>query len=555
MKKWIAGLLTAALLVGIVPAAMAVTTEPKSAVNFKAGYGAVNVTPVVDKTKAGYMEIHIAGNNDTETRIATATDSGNELWMKAIALSDGENIRVVMTTDFIRVPIGWNGFLEDILSDSGDRTQWESKFAYLWTNYSDASGTLTAAVDETLRAKWMDDLLPKYTNKLAPAPDGASLISVSGTHTHSSVDIGDANNSKNVKQEVKWHTSNKNNIVGADGVRDNNSTRETAYFHNYWMPGALEAVSLALQDLSDATIMTKSFAVTDKYGKTNVNRVRHWVVSNGTMNGVNFKTDGVTAKGHPRAADPEMQLIRLVREETTDIVLVNWQMHPTGAMGSINKTLSADYCGVICNYLNTNVDDCVAAYFQGAAGNLCEGTTSGGESAPEIHSGEAYGFRNYGVHLGKQAAAALSSMTAVPAGKVQSLRNETVVVERGYEEYRTVQQDVITVGNAFAVVTAGYEMFDSNAMDVKKATKATFADIRDGKTTTNDGGYGAVFIIENAQGHEYMPDWQTNHYTLLGGPTAYEAKENCFNLVPGSAEDLADGLIYMLQTLNPSIEQ
>lgn len=553
MKKWIAGLLTAALLVGIVPAALAATTEPKSAVNFQVGYGAVNVTPDI---KA--IEIHIAGNFDTKTRIATDTDSGNELWMKAIALSDGENTRVVMTTDFIRVPIGWNVIVEDILSDAGDRTKWESKFAYLWTNYSDASGTLTAEVDDTLKTKWMSELLPKYTNKLAPAPDGASLVSMSGTHTHNSVDIGDANNSKNVSQEAKWHPSNKNNIVGPDGVRDNNSTKETAYFHTYWLPGALEAVSVALQDLGTATIMTKSFAVTDNNGKANVNRVRHWFASDGTMNGVNFKTDGVTAKGHLRAADPEMQLIRFVRDTKTDIVLVNWQMHPTRAMSNINKTLSADYCGILCNYLNANVDDCVAAYFQGAAGNINDIETQGGESAPKIHSGEKYAYQNYGMHLGKQAETVLESMTAkdvVPAGKVQSLRNETVVVERGYEEYRTVQQDVIAVGNAFAFVTAGYEMFDSNAMDVKKATKATFADIRDGQTTANDGGYGAVFIIENAQGHEYMPDWQANHYTLLGGPTAYEAKEGCFNLVPGSAEDLADGLIYMLQTLNPSIEQ
>lgn len=243
-----------------------------------------------------------------------------------------------------------------------------------------------------------------------------------------------------------------------------------------------------------------------------------------------------------------------------DIVLVNYQVHPTDGMGSAtNRMLTADYCGILCDYLNNNVANCKAAYFQGAAGNVNRGDSGGSLiSTPENTSANPTnisGYKNFGNTMGKIAVAALNNMTTLPAGEVQSMRNETAVVERGYEEYRFVQQDVIAVGNAFAFVTAGYEMFDSNAMDLKKATKASFTDIRDGNTTTNEGGYGAVFVIENSQGHEYMPNWQTNHYSLLGGPEAYEVKESCFNEVPGTAEDLTDGLIYMLKTLNPNLEK
>lgn len=463
--------------------------------------------------KIWYMDgtsqpVHIAGNFNADTRRAQSVETNNELWMKAIALSDGENTRVVMTTDFIRVPVEWNVKAEQ---------------AFL-------------------------EKYPKYGLQ-----DG--FLSMSGTHTHSSVDIGDAyerNGTVINGQNAKWHTSN------LDGK---NKDKETTYYTNYWLPGVMDAVKAALDNLTPATIQTASVAVTDTADKYNVNRVRHWFASDGTVAGTNFGNSGITPMGHIRAADPEMQLIRFIREnedpnKARDIVLVNWQMHPTGAMSSSTmRMLSADYCGILCNYLNENVEDCVAAYFQGAAGNINAITTQAGETAPNITitaTEKLSGYKKYGTYLGVKAAEALQNMNAVPAGKVQSLRNETVVVERGYEEYRAVQQDVIAVGSSVAFVTAGYEMFDSNAMDIKKATKSSFFDVRDETTYTNENGYAAVFVIENSQGHEYMPNWQANHYTLLGGPEAYEVKESQFNEVPGTAEDLADSLIYMLKTLNPN---
>lgn len=602
MKKWIAGLLTAALLFGVVPAAMA-ATETKSAVNFQVGYGEVNVTPALIKTGATQtvdgkafdeyhfakrdgtssgQPLHLAGNFDTSTRWATtpASDASGTLWMKAIALADGENTKIVMTTDFIRVPIGWNVIVEDIVLDEGDPSKWDSKFAYLWTTRTDTvkNGKVestTTVVDETLKAKWKDELLPRYTGLASvyglEREEGTSLISMSGTHTHSSVDIGDANNSKNVSQEAKWHTSNLNKVLGDGGKVDDNSAKETTYFHEYWLPGALEAVSLALADLNPAEIQVNSVQVNsdttnyayreDNLGRKAMSWVRHFLYSDGTVATVNSGHTGGKGIAQLRPGDQEMQLIRFARANAEDIVLVNFQVHPTDAMGGANttqrRTISADYCGILCDYLNQNVKDCKAAYFQGAAGNVNrDGGGSGVITTPTNSSADPTtisSYSNFGTTMGKIAAAALNDMTTLPAGRVQSLRNETTVVEQGYEQYRSIQQDVITVGNAFAFVTAGYEMFDSNAMDLKKATKASFTDIRDGATTTNDGGYGVVFVIENSQGHEYMPNWQTNHYTLLGGPQAYETWVSCFNEVPGTAEDLTDGLIYMLKTLNPNL--
>ena len=512
MKKWIAALLAIVLLLGVLPAALAVETK---AVTFQVGFGQADVTPILNDTDMDgntnsdpnnkdssgnaypiyYMakrngektnnSIHIAGSFNTETRLARGVASEDEhLYMKAVALFDGTNTQVVMTSDFIRVPIHWNEYVEaEVLA----RLSEEEKQKYCLTE---------------------------------------DFVSMSATHTHSSVDIGDIyeTTSDSGTQPSKWHTST---AAPANG-------KETVYYTEYWLPGAVDAVLAALEDLTPATIRA---GTQDFGGSAKMNWVRHWSYSDGTMSGVNFESMGGTAVAHTREADPEMQLIHFVRAGGKDIVLVNYQAHPTGCMGQKNRYLSSEYCGVLCSYLEKNYTDAEglsphAAYFQGAAGNIMYWPSITSEQ-----TGKIYNYVSYGNTLGEMALSVLQSdkMITRDAGAVKFMRNEHTAVERGYRTTRLIQQDTVAVGGAIAFVTAGYEMFDSTGMFVK-----------------NNSPYDVTFVIENAQGHEYMPDWQACHYTLLGGPNAYENWASCHNMVPGTAEDLADCLVSMLNILYES---
>ena len=61
-----------------------------------------------------------------------------------------------------------------------------------------------------------------------------------------------------------------------------------------------------------------------------------------------------------------------------------------------------------------------------------------------------------------------------------------------------------------------------------------------------------TFICTNSQGHEYMPDWQAHHYEVINGKgvqIAYEVRPAQCNVVSGTAEDLANGLLAMLNKL------
>ena len=78
-------------------------------------------------------------------------------------------------------------------------------------------------------------------------------------------------------------------------------------------------------------------------------------------------------------------------------------------------------------------------------------------------------------------------------------------------------------------------MFDSHGMDVKNASP-----------------YETTFVLSSTQWNEYMADWQAFNYPVLGGTStvSYEASAASCNFLPGTGEDLVDGLNSMLQILN-----
>ena len=423
------------------------------ATGVEVGFGRADVTPTDPQPLAGY------GNTTSRMSNTTLTQEDG-LTVTATAISDGGQTNLIMTTDFIRVPTAWGAKAQQAISE--------------------ATGV------------------------------PADQISISATHTHSAVDIGDRESDAQPAKAV---------------------TSDDPYFQ-VWLKGLVDASVEAMADLSD--VIEAKVVSTKVEG---MNWIRHWRNSLGRMNGVNFSETGVSYKGHPRETDQELQVIRFVRSgDKKDVVLINWQGHPTKAStsgtnyGSAGRPyISADYPGFLRRYVEEQDGDCLVAFFLGSSGNVNTTTEMSSVKRQWQPPEEA---DVYGEKLGNYVIEAMKNMTTVELGEVQSLRQQHIAVNRGYASTREIEQDVITIGKSIAFVTAGYEMFDVNGMDVKEASP-----------------YQITFVMTCSGGHEYMPSWEVCQYPILGGPEAYEAREAQFNEVPGTAEDLANGLIGMLNKL------
>ena len=276
-----------------------------------------------------------------------------------------------------------------------------------------------------------------------------------------------------------------------------------------------------------------------------MNFMRHWRYSDGTMVGVNFYKSGGAYMGFPRDTDQELQVIRFVRTDKKDVVMVNWGGHPLFAAGGRTETTytksSADFPGVICRYLEEQDEDCLTAYFTGALGNVETRSNMGSvrkkwKNPYNSATDQDIKFRameTYGEKMGDYVLAAMEDLDVVNPGAVRSVRQQNPVVGSNYEKIISVEQDAITIGDSVAFVSAGYEIFDQSCMDVKAASP-----------------YETTFILGVSQWHEYMPNWETTKYTLLpGGGDPYEVRPHQFNEVPGTAEDLSDGMTGLLQLL------
>lgn len=114
-----------------------------------------------------------------------------------------------------------------------------------------------------------------------------------------------------------------------------------------------EAAGIALADRADAMIFAGS-----SHPET-LNFVRHYTRDPETRELI----------GHPYEPDNQLQIIKIVREEAKDILIMNWQAHPCFTSGYNKHGMSADYVHTFRQILESQLD-VHFAFFLGASGDV-----------------------------------------------------------------------------------------------------------------------------------------------------------------------------------------
>ncbi len=135
-------------------------------------------------------------------------------------------------------------------------------------------------------------------------------------------------------------------------------------YKRYLCDKIVAVVPEALADLSPAQLTIGAGQV------LGYNYVRRYLLSNGTYGGDNFGDfKNNVAVAHETEADHTMQVIRWVREDKKDVVMVNWQAHPHRTGGAAKLDLASDLVDVFRNKVEEE-HDVLCAFYQGCAGNL-----------------------------------------------------------------------------------------------------------------------------------------------------------------------------------------
>ncbi len=178
----------------------------------------------------------------------------------------------------------------------------------------------------------------------------------------------------------------------------------------------VKAAEAAIADLAPATL----------YGtKTEIEGlsfIRHYTIADGTIAGDNFGSYAAGMTGHAGELDPEMILLKAVREgDKKDIVLINWQAHPKLTGSGDWYRISADFVAP----LRENVEafsDTLCALFLGAAGNVNPTSYISGETLVS-------NFAIYGSMLADSAISALDNLEKIEG---QGIEFESLTVMEVY---------------------------------------------------------------------------------------------------------------------------
>ena len=252
---------------------------------------------------------------------------------------------------------------------------------------------------------------------------------------------------------------------------NSNVTGMNKYAKLYYQ-AAMDIAEEALRDLAPAEILVgQSKTEGLSYVRRYVNKITGEYLGKNLSPG---QDPNVVA--HESEEDEVLQVIRFDRTDKKDVVLVNWQCHPTAPGGENSSDVSADFISTLREQAEADYDVLVS-YHQGAAGNLAQ---TGYLQGDRNNSADFY---QQGRDIAAVVGDALQKATPAQSGKIQAkltvykgtfkeeVLNGTKV--RSYSE--TIPLYTITAGDlAFCSIPG--ELHDSLGKELRETSpyKMTF---------------------------------------------------------------------------------
>lgn len=332
-------------------------------------------------------------------------------------------------------------------------------------------------------------------------------------------------------------------------------------FQSMLLEGAVESAEEALANLAPAKVQIGS-VMTEK-----LNFVRHYVQENGAYVGNNFGNyDSSPIVDHVTKADGQMQLVRFERDGK-DIVVMNFQAHPTMTGSASKYDISADFVGACREKMEAELD-CNFLYFTGAAGNLNTTSKIAEENIPGIN------YKLHGQTLAQYAIDAIDSLTEVNSGQVKVL-NQTFVGECDHSDGDLIKHiDVVYTaynsGGAAAAQKAGApyginSIYHARAIS-RRAGTANGDSLKFEISTVSIGDVAFAFCPYEMFDTNGMTIKQDSPFkmtvicTLANDGFSYIAPEYAFDhgcyevdmryFVRGTAEKLVDSYLEMLHSMH-----
>lgn len=362
-------------------------------------------------------------------------------------------------------------------------------------------------------------------------------IIVSGTHTHASV---------------------------ATSLTDIPSV---VSFNEGYIAGMKVAAREAIADLKPAEIYIGSVQT------SGMNHVRRYIMDDGSLVGDNAYGTGSYIVRHETDADPELQLMKFVREGGKDILISQFQGHPH--LEGKTKNYSSQTVGAIRDAVEKELG-VHSLHWQGASGNL---NTHSRISSENKYAQSNAGRIKYGQDMCNYIEKVYDSMTQVNAGKVQVRKvTYTANVNHMYDHMIADAQKVVNYFNsghtAGETATYAHQFKDGNGLRINSYYHANriLANAKLGATRDMDlaawsiGEVGGVvlpyemFDTSGMQMKTESPFEKTfivgYAYPSYGGyiPTregyangGYESDNSTF--APGTAEGMVENYLNMLENM------
>ena len=179
-----------------------------------------------------------------------------------------------------------------------------------------------------------------------------------------------------------------------------------------FLDGCAKAAQAAIADLAPITLQATTAIL------ENMNFVRHYLMNDGTYYGSNFGSMESGFKAHAlEYPDRQLILLKLDREEKKDILMINWQSHPSYAARQDDYTgVSADFIGHTRMKLE-NETGLMVAYYTGASGNTAVNSLIETENINNNNS-----YRAYGKTLADKIIQILPNLQTMEASGIQMTR-------------------------------------------------------------------------------------------------------------------------------------